>query len=152
MVALVATSWLRDEDRYPNSMPRGQAPYYARHVTSSDKLISKLTCAIPSPDYKGTSRPWPGLTSFDKLLSRRRKAWLLGCLADMTDTVNTAAEKQEKINVSPSTDNQVEKPSLGAHGKAGYSVVEQGHTIPTTGARKTTTRWEYWSWCLYSMH
>ena len=32
----------------------------------------------------------------------------------------------------------------------GLAVVEQGHVIPTTGERKVTTRWEYWSYCLYS--
>jgi hypothetical protein len=32
----------------------------------------------------------------------------------------------------------------------GLAVVEQGHVIPTTGERKITTRWEYWSYCLWS--
>lgn len=31
----------------------------------------------------------------------------------------------------------------------GFAVVEQGRVIPTTGERKITTRWEYWSYCLY---
>lgn len=35
------------------------------------------------------------------------------------------------------------------HDTAGYAIVEQGNTIPTTGERKVTTRREYWSYCLY---
>jgi hypothetical protein len=31
----------------------------------------------------------------------------------------------------------------------GLAVVEQGHTIPTTGERKITTSLEYWAYCLY---
>lgn len=37
-----------------------------------------------------------------------------------------------------------------ANEATGLAVVEQGHVIPTTGERKVTTRWEYWSYCLYS--
>lgn len=35
------------------------------------------------------------------------------------------------------------------HNVTGLAVVGQGHTIPTTGDRKITTNWEYWSYCLY---
>lgn len=38
---------------------------------------------------------------------------------------------------------------LHSHNVTGLAVVEQGHTIPTTGDRKITTKWEYWSYCLY---
>lgn len=37
-----------------------------------------------------------------------------------------------------------------AKGAAGIAIVEQGHAIPSTGERKVTTRWEYWSYCLYN--
>ncbi|KAF2161025.1 hypothetical protein M409DRAFT_70094 [Zasmidium cellare ATCC 36951] len=42
------------------------------------------------------------------------------------------------------------KTEVGVHGQAGFATVEQGNTIPTSGERKTTTRLEYWAFCLYN--
>ena len=31
----------------------------------------------------------------------------------------------------------------------GYAVIEQRDVIPSTGKRKPTTQWEYWTFCIF---
>lgn len=40
-----------------------------------------------------------------------------------------------------------EKP--GAPKAVGTAVIDITHTIPTTGQRKVTTKWEYWTYCAF---
>ena len=40
-----------------------------------------------------------------------------------------------------------EKP--GAPKAVGTAVIDITHTIPTTGLRKVTTKWEYWTYCAF---
>lgn len=35
----------------------------------------------------------------------------------------------------------------GAPKVAGMAVIDITHTIPSTGKRKVTTKWEYWTYC-----
>ncbi|KAL5896250.1 hypothetical protein ACKVWC_001457 [Pyricularia oryzae] len=39
--------------------------------------------------------------------------------------------------------------NLNAKGKAGHAVIDQRQTIPTTGKRRHTTKWEYITFCLF---
>lgn len=39
----------------------------------------------------------------------------------------------------------------GAPKTAGMAVIDITHTIPTTGKRKITTKWEYWTVCAFCM-
>lgn len=68
-------------------------------------------------------------------------------MADVSPDLGVSDVHQEENVVLPG-DDEVDLKRLG-HNTTGVAVVEQGHTIPTTGERKTTTTWEYWSYCLY---
>ena len=46
-------------------------------------------------------------------------------------------------------DAAVDLKAQGNKDSAGLAVIEQFHTIPTTGARKVTTKWEYWTYCAF---
>jgi hypothetical protein len=37
----------------------------------------------------------------------------------------------------------------GGPKSAGLAVIDITHTIPTTGRRKVTTKWEYWTYCAF---
>ncbi len=71
------------------------------------------------------------------------------------DTLDkNAPAVNEKSQVYPNnddnkTDTKNDITKLQAHDVTGLAVVEQGHTIPTTGERKVTTGLEYWAYCLY---
>jgi hypothetical protein len=76
-----------------------------------------------------------------------------GGVSDAQPRVNSTAIS-EKIEIYQNRNQKnendceiVTKPQ--AHDVTGLAVVEQGHTIPTTGERKTTTSFEYWAYCLY---
>ncbi|KAF2160562.1 hypothetical protein M409DRAFT_70318 [Zasmidium cellare ATCC 36951] len=70
----------------------------------------------------------------------------------MTD-LSVAPVPQEKdfgTAVNDFDNDDVAKAKLSAHGRAGYAAIEQEHTIPEDGERKTTTKLEYWSFCLFN--
>lgn len=60
---------------------------------------------------------------------------------------NTHEFNVSKSSETVSDDGGIAK--VQAHDVTGLAVVEQGHTIPMTGERKITTKWEYWAYCLY---
>jgi hypothetical protein len=37
----------------------------------------------------------------------------------------------------------------GATTSVGLALIEQTNVLPTTGARKVTTKWEYWTYCAF---
>jgi hypothetical protein len=37
----------------------------------------------------------------------------------------------------------------GVSTSVGLALIEQTNVIPTTGARKVTTKWEYWTYCAF---
>jgi hypothetical protein len=41
------------------------------------------------------------------------------------------------------------KLGTGQPKEAGLAVIDITHTIPTTGKRKVTTKWEYWTYCAF---
>lgn len=41
------------------------------------------------------------------------------------------------------------KNGQNAHNSAGLAVSQQQDLIPTTGGRKVTTKWEYWTYCVF---
>lgn len=56
------------------------------------------------------------------------------------------AVEQETVGVN---DLQADKYTENSHGKAGVSVIRQQHTIPATGNRKPTSKWEYIFFCVF---
>lgn len=46
-------------------------------------------------------------------------------------------------------DNVLDEKALGNTKSVGLAVIDQTHTIPTTGTRKVTTKWEYWTYCAF---
>ncbi|KAK4496462.1 hypothetical protein PRZ48_012442 [Zasmidium cellare] len=61
----------------------------------------------------------------------------------------TEAEPSPAL-VNPPPADDLDKTDLTANSKAGFAVIDQAHTIPEGGTRKTTTSLEYWSYCLYN--
>ena len=58
----------------------------------------------------------------------------------------------EKEDVLPPQAEEVQDARDGkqnAHNAAGLAVMQQQELIPTTGERKTTTKWEYWTYCVF---
>ncbi len=51
------------------------------------------------------------------------------------------------------TDDTIEPPNVEAitdlHKKAGIAVIRQQHTIPATGKRLSTSKWEYIFFCIF---
>jgi hypothetical protein len=61
-------------------------------------------------------------------------------------------EKKDSVGLATSRSrvNPVHHPTLNdAHHSVGLAVIEQKSTIPQTGERKTTTKWEYWLYIIY---
>lgn len=46
-------------------------------------------------------------------------------------------------------DAAVDLKAQGNNTSVGLAVIDQFHTIPTTGARKVTTKLEYWTYCAF---
>jgi hypothetical protein len=53
----------------------------------------------------------------------------------------------EKVEISHA-DHPVDLKAGGAK-SVGLAVIGQTHTIPTTGERKVTSKFEYWSYCAF---
>lgn len=65
--------------------------------------------------------------------------------------INSQQENEKDIPRQGSiVDIEAAKAEAAPRNVTGLAVVEQGHVIPTTGARKTTTNREYWCYCLWS--
>ena len=66
--------------------------------------------------------------------------------------IETNPPPVERVDEKAVNENAVDFDSekgLHTHDVTGLAVVDQGHTIPTTGERKPTKTWEYWAYCLY---
>jgi hypothetical protein len=67
----------------------------------------------------------------------------------------TTPDKQEDIMADDNKDlvfvdnSPVLDAKPGVLKTAGLAVIDITHTIPTTGKRKVTTKWEYWTYCAF---
>lgn len=58
-------------------------------------------------------------------------------------------EDKNDIAIDGTTTAHVLHAKPGAPKTAGMAVIDITHTIPTTGERKVTTKWEYWTYCAF---
>lgn len=56
---------------------------------------------------------------------------------------------KEDVAVTTSDANVAFDLKAGAAQSVGLALIEQTNVIPTTGARKVTTQWEYWTYCAF---
>ena len=59
------------------------------------------------------------------------------------------AETIEEQHVIRTTGVDEKGDVINAHNTVGLAVMEQQELIPTTGERKSTTSWEYWTYCIF---
>jgi hypothetical protein len=62
---------------------------------------------------------------------------------------NDASLVDDKQDLAYHDDHPVLDSKPGGPKSAGLAVIDITHTIPTTGRRKVTTKWEYWTYCAF---
>lgn len=62
----------------------------------------------------------------------------------------TAAKKNDVVEPAFDTADPTNMDlKRNAHNTVGLAVLQQQELIPTTGERKVSTKWEYWTYCVF---